>query len=1070
MISRSTFLNVSSLPRLSRSLGALETWGFGLSGLLLWLGTAPALHIDLKTQAIWVWLPGAIVGILLNLQVKHLGTQWQDVSGGTPNYTTRLLKNQSSLAQYVAIGYWLGWVSVPSMNAIILADLIKANLEPLGIPCPELLFKIGFTSLPFIVAFSGTRALGILHLFFIMPAIGLLLAFCLQGLGWLALSPQSPGFFPPPAIPAQPLVTLSFTEWAKWFFVAVYAVYGCETASAFVADSRKPLITLKSLAFAALLLPFVYIGGSWVIARLAATSESSAFIEMVTAATPFWGGLAPVLITFLIASGCLLSSATAVSLAPRVLYQLALDDYVAPVFGVVSRRGVLGPGLVVTGLLSLICLAWGDVARVVMITGTGYLASMIGVHWGMWVRRDRPEALWSRWSLGFCSVEIAVLIVGGIAWGWEDWLIGLLLPIAVLLMNGAINKSRLFCFQPDWWLQRYRITQTKISDLMFVQVCVLIFLVCGATIIGWVTRAVLDGFALDNHANLFVVLLLAIAFVGVAIACWTSLPQVATVVEAREAAEHLFKVVEDAIVVVDESGIVQRTNPAARKVFGKEKSLRGQRLNDYLLDLAEQPHEWEKRSEQTFQQGDSLKTLEVSISENLIHDFREYVVILRDITDRKQAEIQIRDSQQKLALLVQQSPVGVIERNLAFQVTAWNPAATKIFGYEADEIIGHTTSNFIVPNPLQAQVNQTLQTLVAKKHPIYNTNRNLTKDGQTIICEWHNTPLVDSSGQVIGIASLVLAVTEREQAEAQLRQQKQELEQALQELRDAQTKLVQNEKMSSLGQLVAGVAHEINNPVNFIYGNLSHANDYSQDLLRLLQLYQQEYPQPNPKIQSLTEDIDLEFVTEDLPKLLNSMKVGADRIRQIVISLRTFSRMDEAEMKTVDIHEGIDSTLMILQNRIRARGDHPGIEVIKHYSTLPPVECYAGQLNQVFMNILSNGIDALDDAIAKAYHLPNSDSLFVPTMHITTEVSATGVIIIRIGNNGPAIPEKVRQRLFEPFFTTKPVGKGTGLGLSISYDIITNKHGGQLHCHSSLETGTEFVIEIPKQQTAYNAA
>jgi PAS domain S-box-containing protein len=1068
MTNSSKFLNLSSLPRLPRSLSALETWGFGLSGLLLWLGTAPAMHVDLKTQAIWVWLPGAIVGVLLNLQVRHLGTRWQDMSGGTPNYTTRLLKNQSSLATYVAIGYWLGWVSVPAINAIILSDLIKANLEPLGIAFPELLFKIGFTALPFIVAFSGTRALGILHLFFIMPAIGLLLTFCLQGLGWLALSPQSPGFFPPQSVIPQPFVTLSFSEWAKWFFVAVYAVYGCETASSFVADSRKPTATLKSLSFAALLLPIVYVGGSWVIARLANTSDTNAFTEMVIAATPFWGGLAPVLITFLIASGCLLSSATAASNAPRVLYQLALDGYLAPVFGVVSRRGVLGPSLAVTGLLSLICLAWGDVARVVMITGTGYLASMIGIHWGMWVRRHRPEALWARWSLGFCLVEIAVLIVGGLAWGWQDWGIGLMLPIAVLFVNAAIARSRVTVFQAGWWLHRYQASPVKISDLMFVQVCVLIFLVCGATMIGWATRALLDGFALNNHANLFVVLLLAIAFVGVAIACWTSLPQVAAVVEAREAAEHLFNVVQDAIVVVDESGIIQRTNPAVKTVFGQEKSLKGQRLSHHLLELSDQPQEWQKRSEQPCQQGDTLKILDVSVSAHLIHDFREYVVILQDITERKQSDIQMRESQQKLSLLVQQSPVGVIERNLAFEVTAWNPAATKIFGYEAAEIIGRSTCGFIVPESLQERVRQMLQTLVSQKHTVYNTNSNLTKDGRTIICEWHNTPLVDPSGQVIGIASLVMEVTEREQAEAQLRQQKQELEQTLQTLRSTQAKLVQSEKMSSLGQLVAGVAHEINNPVNFIYGNLSHANEYSQDLLSLLQLYQQNYPNPSKDIHTLTNEIDLDFLREDLPKLLHSMKVGADRIRQIVISLRNFSRMDEADMKTVDIHEGIDSTLMILQNRIKARGDHPGIQVINDYGDLPLIECYAGQLNQVFMNILSNGIDALDDAIAKAYQAPNQNSDFVPTIRITTEMDSAGLIAIRIVNNGPAIPEITQQRLFEPFFTTKPVGKGTGLGLSISYDIITDKHGGQLYCQSSLETGTEFIIEIPKRQAAYN--
>ncbi|MCZ0900104.1 histidine kinase, partial [Microcoleus sp. HI-ES] len=198
------------------------------------------------------------------------------------------------------------------------------------------------------------------------------------------------------------------------------------------------------------------------------------------------------------------------------------------------------------------------------------------------------------------------------------------------------------------------------------------------------------------------------------------------------------------------------------------------------------------------------------------------------------------------------------------------------------------------------------------------------------------------------------------QAEAALRQAKEEAEVALKTLQQTQAQLIQAEKMSGLGQLVAGVAHEINNPVNFIYGNLSHAADYTQNLLNLIQLYQQTYPS-NTQIQEKIEEFELDYISEDLPKILTSMKVGADRIRQIVLSLRNFSRLDEAEMKPVDIHEGIDSTLMILQNRLKPNPDHPPIEIVKEYGDLPLVECYAGQLNQVFMNLLANAIDALEN-------------------------------------------------------------------------------------------------------------
>jgi PAS domain S-box-containing protein len=916
-------LAFQSLPK---NMSSLETWTFSVTNYLIWIILVPSIHAELGTAAIFVWLPAVVVGILVNYQVKNLARKFLDVSGGTPNYISRLWADYPIIARYAGIGYLITWLSVVCLNSVVLTDMIKSNLDILGITCPEQIFKLGFTLLPFIIAFSGSRALGILHLLFSFPALILVLLFCFQGLTFLAFSTDSPGFFP------HHWTSLSFMDWAKRFFYLSYTAFSCETVSSFIAESRHPQKSLKFLDIAAWLMLPIFIGGSWVIIRLSSIDwniGNSAYLNFVVASKYFWGDFAPIIITFLLVSGCLLSSATAISNCPRIIYQLSLDKHLAPVFSLISSRGVFGSSLLLSlGIVSIYFFC--SFSQIVLFTNVGWFLTFMLMHLGIMRKRNQQHKLWKRISLGLFIFEAVILVVNAYDWGWQNFLIGFLSPFAILLIDALVRYCPLPIFRSSWWIRLYQTQRrTTVKDPLIIQVGTLIFLLCGAVLLGCLFIWQLNLNFITNSQNLVVILLITVAFVGVAIACWTSLPQVLALTEARESAEHLFTVAQDAILVVDEQGIIRQANPATESFFDLHPSkLLGHHLQEWLPKLTQYPEKWHKRGEHTLHDQHKIRTLEVSISDRPHQDFQEYVVIVHDISQRKQAE----------------------------------------------EIL--------------------------------------------------------------------------QQSEAQLRQEAQQLA----------AQLVQSEKMSSLGQLVAGVAHEINNPVNFIYGNITPANQYIQDLIKLIELYQQHYPEPVPEIAIEISDMDLEFVIIDLPKLLNSMEFGSRRIKEIVLSLRNFSRLDEAEMKVVDIHDGIDSTLMILQSRLKASSERSAIEIIQKYTQLPQVECYAGQLNQVFMNILANAIDALEESLTNGSITNNSK------IEIHTELSQDDKVIIRILDNGIGIPEDIQKHLFEPFFTTKPIGKGTGLGLSISYQIITEKHNGDLQCISTQGLGTEFIITIPLKQ------
>ncbi|MEK0179871.1 MAG: GAF domain-containing protein [Oscillatoriales cyanobacterium] len=451
-------------------------------------------------------------------------------------------------------------------------------------------------------------------------------------------------------------------------------------------------------------------------------------------------------------------------------------------------------------------------------------------------------------------------------------------------------------------------------------------------------------------------------------------------------------------------------------------------------------------------------------------ELEDYSQTLEVKVEERTQELKAKEAKlqeaQKLAHL------GNWEFDLAVEKFTWSEEVFRIFGLDTQlpepTFLEHKQQ--IHPESIQFCLDR-IDEIIQSGNPCEFELKIVRPDGDVRYIFVKAQAIFDG-GKVIKLFGTVQDITQRKlaedalrESEALLREKASQLEVTLSELRSTQSQLIQTEKMSSLGQLVAGVAHEINNPINFIYGNVVHASDYSSDLLGLIELYQESYPNPTPEIVAKTEEVDLLFIQEDLPKMLQSMQVGVERVRNIVLSLRNFSRLDESEMKPVDIHSGIESTLLILQHKLKKNADGSGVEIIKKYGELPKVSCYASGLNQVFMNILSNAIDAVELRVGrqeKTQKLENmSPEIFKPKIKIWTEVSDKNWAIIHIADNGPGMTEEVRSRIFDPFFTTKAVGKGTGLGLSISYQIVVEKHGGKLICTSAPGEGTEFAIEIP---------
>ena len=415
-----------------------------------------------------------------------------------------------------------------------------------------------------------------------------------------------------------------------------------------------------------------------------------------------------------------------------------------------------------------------------------------------------------------------------------------------------------------------------------------------------------------------------------------------------------------------------------------------------------------------------------------------------------------------------------------------NPAFESITGYSREEVIGYNCK-FLQGADTDPKSIEIIREAIRSQTGCCVVLRNYRKDGTPFWNELTISPVFNDQNQLTHFIGVQSDITEKievikalRDSENNYRKLNEQLESTLAELTQTQSQMIQTEKMSSLGQMVAGIAHEINNPVGFIHGNLEFVNQYIQELLKLVELQQKALFHKTPELEAEIAETEIEFIKEDLPAVLQSMRVGTDRIKKIILSLRNFSRLDEADMKPVDIHQGINNTLLLVQHRFQCQPQRPEINILKNYADLPLVECYPGQLNQVFLNVLNNAIDALEEdylltssAVLETENFPSRTRTNQENklqIVITTELITPEIVNISIQDNGCGMTEDIKKDMFNPFFTTKPVGKGTGLGLATSYQIIVDKHQGKLSCNSLLGKGTEVRIEIPTKASRQNIA
>lgn len=1024
------------LGLLAPTLSVTETWAFGFSVLLFWVVVAPAVHMEVGPGALAAWIPATLAGVVITLQIRRLALARTGAAGGSPVYVAGLWSDQPLVARWAGWAYFHSWAIVPPVLAWILADLATDSLAMAGVTFPPLAIQLVILGAVYGLAFTGIRALSIVHLAFLIPSLGILALFGVQGLAHFLL-PLEGG-----APLAAPEVSVGFPGWLPWlatYFVVAYTTYGIETAAVFTADSPSPRRTLRALPVAAALSLPIMIGGSWLLHRASAlppgafasnAPSETALLEGV--AGLLWGAATPALVTFMVASCCLLACASSVAITPRVGWQLARDGVFPPLLGRLNGAGVPRVALGAAAVLALLHAGLGP-AEMLLVGGASWVGFWALMHLGLWRRRGDDAVLWPRVALFLGLFELAVLGIGGWMAGGGYVLAGLLVPTALVALDPLARRL------PDRWNHppfrplgpRRRVGREAL------EVGLLLGLVLLTLTVGWLMARQVGDAPREVLVRIYVITTVIMAFLGVAWGGWTTLRRLAQVEAARARSEDILATASDPVLLVDLDGRILSVNPAGRSLLETgEGPLEGRRLRNLLPSLPEDPASWGGWSEHEVRLGRRTRTLEVVARRRAGPGPEEYTVTLRDLTEREAARRALEESEERVELALGAARAGIWDLDLqtGFAVTTrqWNvlvnlPPETPGITYDDWE-------RFLHPDD-RIETLRAFEDHLAGRTPFYEAEHRIRLDGVEGTGEWR---WVLSRGRAVerdpdGTPRRILGVASD-----------------LSDRKSLEVELLHARKMEAVGQLAGGIAHDFNNALTAILGTAE----------LLLDALDQADPETRRDVETI--------------------RTSAEHAAGITRQLLAFSRRQQLRPQVVDVRETLQRVARLLGAFL---GEHIvlSVEVEGEVS----LQCWTdpAQLEQALMNLAINARDAMPSGgrlHLKAAHgppppssrplpSPSSPSSPAPGAPPGTASHPSGSptegVIITVTDTGTGIDAPTLERIFEPFFTSKPAGKGTGLGLAMVYGFVTQS-GGSVEVESEVGSGTTFRIHLPRLGSA----